>query len=313
MTRVYWTPDCGDLAREVVRANLSSPDAARWTIETFVDGEKRYLFDPNNVKDQETILVGSTHSPEALVDLLIMASELHYLQARETKIVIPYFGWSTSEREVRAREPQFVGMVEAPAGEYIAHAIARIPGNKSIHVYDIHADAIVSALRGNGTIARHHYCEAVILEMIRGINKKNIVLGTADKSRINWVSNYAEKLVLNDAISLKVRTGQDHTKAHGMFGDVKDCCVIMCDDMVRTGGSAITAAQQFIDHGALEVYLVCTHGVLPEGAIEKLKASGVIKGVLCTDSHPHARLRAEQFPDFVKVYSVAGIIAESLR
>jgi ribose-phosphate pyrophosphokinase len=55
---------------------------------------------------------------------------------------------------------------------------------------------------------------------------------------------------------------------------------------------------------------VATHGIFCEDALDRLRASGAIERVVCTDTHPRAvALRG----DFLEVKSVAPLLAEYLE
>ena len=80
--------------------------------------------------------------------------------------------------------------------------------------------------------------------------------------------------------------------------------------MIRTGGSLVSAARAYKDAGASEVYAVCTHGVFAEESLDRLRKSGVLEGIACTNTRPHVRELADG--DFLRVYSVADLIAQYL-
>ena len=87
--------------------------------------------------------------------------------------------------------------------------------------------------------------------------------------------------------------------------------MVIYDDMIRTGGSLLSAARSYQEAGAGEVYAVCTHGVFAKESLSKLRASGVLKGIACTNTRPHVQALADG--DFLRVHSVAGLIAQFLE
>ena len=94
----------------------------------------------------------------------------------------------------------------------------------------------------------------------------------------------------------------------GVDADVAGRTVAIYDDMLRTGGSMIQAAEAYRDAGAARVVAFTTHLLAADGALEKMKASGAIERIVCTDSHPSAPARAS---DFVKVLPVAPLLAQA--
>jgi ribose-phosphate pyrophosphokinase len=79
--------------------------------------------------------------------------------------------------------------------------------------------------------------------------------------------------------------------------------------MGRTGGSLIKAAKAYLDKGAIAVYAVLTHGVLPAGSVAKLKAAGVFKAIYVTNTHPSAVAQAD---DFLVVNSIATLLTDKV-
>jgi len=86
--------------------------------------------------------------------------------------------------------------------------------------------------------------------------------------------------------------------------------VVIYDDMIRTGGSLISAARSYQEAGASEVYAVCTHGVFAQESLDKIRDSEALEGIACTNTRPHVQSLADG--DFLRVYSVADLIAQFL-
>ena len=100
------------------------------------------------------------------------------------------------------------------------------------------------------------------------------------------------------------------TEITALAADVVDRPVVIYDDMIRTGGSLISAARAYRDAGASEVYAVCTHGVFARESLERIQDSGALQGIACTNTRPHVQDLADG--DFLRVYSVADLIAQFL-
>jgi ribose-phosphate pyrophosphokinase len=61
---------------------------------------------------------------------------------------------------------------------------------------------------------------------------------------------------------------------------------VIYDDMIRTGSSLIQAAKAYTDAGAKKCHAISSHLILPPGALDKLRSSGLFEHILGTDSHP---------------------------
>src|SRR4029079_15756068 len=102
------------------------------------------------------------------------------------------------------------------------------------------------------------------------------------------------------------RLDGSHTSVTGVSAHVAGKKVVIYDDMIRTGGSLIQAAQAYRDAGAASIDAIATHGVLPADSADRIRASGLFGRLVVTDSHPRAvALRS----DFVEAEPVAPLRA----
>jgi ribose-phosphate pyrophosphokinase len=93
--------------------------------------------------------------------------------------------------------------------------------------------------------------------------------------------------------------------------------VIIYDDMIRTGGSLLNAAHAYRDAGARRIAAICTHGLFPGDALERLEKSGLFFGIVATNSHPRAvalasQGRADGHGRLLAVESVGPLLASHL-
>jgi ribose-phosphate pyrophosphokinase len=82
--------------------------------------------------------------------------------------------------------------------------------------------------------------------------------------------------------------------------------VILVDDEVLTAGSACEAIQILRDHGALEIYLSFTHGLLVPPAADNLRAHNIAE-IVTTNTVP---IPSEKRLPNMKVLSVASLLSE---
>ncbi|MFT3693556.1 MAG: phosphoribosyltransferase family protein [Kofleriaceae bacterium] len=95
-----------------------------------------------------------------------------------------------------------------------------------------------------------------------------------------------------------------------MSAQVNGKNVVIYDDMIRTGGSLINAAQAYRDAGATKIAAVATHGLFPGDSLARIQATNLFEQVATTDSHPRAvSLRSR----YLQVDSTASLLAEHLR
>lgn len=96
-------------------------------------------------------------------------------------------------------------------------------------------------------------------------------------------------------------TGETSIRApQGLLVRGKD--VVIVDDMISTGGTIAKAAKVAKDGGARSVTAACTHALLSEGAMDKMKAAGVGE-LVATDTVPSPYSKVTVAPliaDFIK-------------
>jgi ribose-phosphate pyrophosphokinase len=64
-----------------------------------------------------------------------------------------------------------------------------------------------------------------------------------------------------------------------------------------------------MEAGATSVSAIATHGVFPQDALDRLRASGLFERIVCTDTHPRAR---ELEGPGLEVRSIAPVLARRL-
>lgn len=115
------------------------------------------------------------------------------------------------------------------------------------------------------------------------------------------------ELHLETAYIMKRRISGTETEIVALNAEVKNKNVVIFDDMIRSGSSLIHAAEAYKNAGANNIYVVTIHGVFVAGAIEKLKTCGLIKRILCTNSHINTQKIDD---DFIEIYDISEIFSE---
>lgn len=268
----------------------------------FPDGElyQRIL---TQVNARDVFILGGTICEADTLELFDLACAIVKLGAKTLTIVVPYYGYSTMERSVKAGE-----VVTAKTRARLLSAIPRAREGNRVVLFDLHAEGIPHYFEGDVT-AFHVYGKAFVKKAARRLaGGKDFVLASTDAGRLKWVQSLAEDLQVDAAAALKKRVG-DKVQLVAVAAQVKGKFVVIYDDMIRTGGSLIQAAQAYKDAGAIGIAAICTHGIFPGEALKKLKDSGLFTQIVCTDSHPRVlSLKGE----FLKVETVAGLLVDQL-
>lgn len=257
--------------------------AGSLTRKNFPDGESYHRFDDlSQITGQDVLIIGGTVDDAETMELYDMAVSIVKNGVRSLQIIVPYFGYSTMERAVKLGE-----VVKAKTR---ATLLSSIPSgsypNKIIFV-DIHSEGIPHYLEGS-TQGVHCYAKPIIIDACHEKFGKDFVLGSTDAGRAKWVESLANDMGVDCAIIIKRRISGSETKVSGINADVTGKVVVIYDDMIRTGGSLVGAAEAYLNAGASEVHAIATHGVLPEDSLQKIQSKGVIKSITVTDTHPRA-------------------------
>ncbi|MCL4458980.1 MAG: ribose-phosphate pyrophosphokinase [Chloroflexi bacterium] len=252
------------------------------------------------VREQDVFVIQPTCSPvnQSIMELLIMIDALKRASAARITAVVPYYGYSRTDKKDQPRVPI--------TARLIADLIT-VAGANRLLTMDLHAGQIqgffsipVDELTAFFTFVRY-FMEKPLEDVI-------IVspdLGSAKRGR-----NFAERLNAPLAVIEKRRLGnQSRSEILNIIGDVAHKRAVIIDDEVDTAGSLMDAEKVLLEAGALEIYACCTHAVLSGPAIENLRSS-TIKELVTTDTIP---LQPHKCLDKIRVLSVAPLFAETIQ
>ncbi|HLT32112.1 MAG TPA: ribose-phosphate diphosphokinase [Myxococcaceae bacterium] len=287
---------------------LQEEGALPGEVEThhFPDGE-RYQRILTDVDGKDVALLAGTISEADTLELFDLASGLIEEGARTLTLLMPYYGHATMERAVRPGE-----IVTAKTRARLISAIPLAPGGNRLFVLDVHTEGLPYYFEGS--IRPHHlYAKPLILEVVRGMRgegEEEVVLACTDAGRAKWVESLANDLGIHASFVFKRRDETGRTHVTAMSAQVEGRRVVLYDDMIRTGGSLIGAARAYRDAGAVGLSAVATHGLFPEGSMERLHGSGLFDRIVVTDSHPRVLPWAGKG---LEVVSVAPLLMQVLR
>ncbi len=297
---VFTTAAYDYLGRAIAAAN-------QWDIgaiarREFPDGEhyRRIDTDP---EDRDVILVGGTIDDAATLELYDLACGLVSGGAYRLRMVIPFFGYATMERSIRAGE-----IVTAKTRARLLSSIPMASRGTQVFLLDLHVEAVAHYFEGELRPV-HVSARSLVTAAARRLGGGDFVIACTDAGRAKWVEALANDLHVDVAFVYKRRHDAD-TEVTGVSARVEGKRVVIYDDMIRTGGSLINAAKAYRDAGAIAIDAVATHGLFPGTSLERLRQSGLFGRISTTDSHPRALALADSF---LHVDSTAGVLAEHLK
>jgi ribose-phosphate pyrophosphokinase len=262
----------------------------------FADGETYHAF-PRDVSGVDMVIISSTHTDGTLLELLDLIAGGRYWNARSVNVIIPYLGYSTMERA----KPE---SGEIPKGVTRTRLIFRTRPDYVAFV-DLHSEAVLHAHSGE-VKTRHLWTEDIAAQKIRDMNLSDYVLVSPDYGFSKRVARVAGILDCPHTAANKDRYDVDKTIVNQLSSAVKGKTAIICDDMIRTGGSMLQTADRCYEAGAADVMFMATHLILSGDARERFQAKGV-KRIIGADTYPGSKTGG-----LLEVYSVAPIIAKEL-
>ncbi|MEW6288804.1 MAG: ribose-phosphate diphosphokinase [Thermodesulfobacteriota bacterium] len=263
----------------------------------FTDGEIYHAF-PEDIAGRDVVIVGATHNDQSHLELIDLIDGCHYYRARTVNVVIPFLGYSTMEQAKPDSN-------EIPKGITRTRQIFRARPD-FVAFIDLHSEAVLHAHQGD-VQTLHINTTNLIVQKIRELQLGNFVLVSPDYGRSKWVARLAGQLNAPHTAADKDRYAMDKTMVHQVASVVKDKLVIICDDMIRTGGSIIQTAQRCREAGARDTILFATHLVLAGQSRQKFKDHGIGK-IIGADTYPGV-----ESDELLDVFSVAPLVASTLK
>jgi ribose-phosphate pyrophosphokinase len=285
---------------EKIASRLNDP-LGKIMMQNFPDGEFLARID-EDVRGRDVFVVQPTCPPvnEHLMELLIILDSLKRASCARITAVLPYYGYARQDRKDQGRVPI--------TAKLVANLITSAGANRVLAL-DLHA----AQIQGFFDIPLDHlHAAPVINEYIRSLNipERDLVVFSPDEGSIKRALIHQKKLGGSIAVVDKRRISPTETKQANLIGaSVEGKVAVIFDDMISTATSVVGAAMVAKHHGAREVYVCATHGVLCGGAIESLR-SAPIKEIVITDSIP---LPPEKQLPNVRVLSISRLLAEAIK
>ena len=265
--------------------------------KVFADGEIYHAF-PEAIAGKALIIVGSTHDQDSHQELMDLIQGGRYMNAASVNVVIPYLGYSTMER---AKRESF----EIPKGVTRTRQIFRARPDFVAFV-DLHSEAVLHA-HGGEISTKHIWTGELVVEHLQKMDLGDFVLVSPDYGFSKQVAKLASLLDCPHTAADKDRYDTDKTIVSQVSSVVKGRTAVICDDMIRTGGSIIQTAERCLDAGATRTAVMATHLVMAGEARQRFLDSPITK-VIGSDSYP-----GRKSDDLLEVYSIAPLLARILR
>lgn len=284
-----------ELAREI--ADYMGIELSDSTVTRFADGELNINIS-ETVRGHDVFIIQSTSSPvnEHYMELLIMIDALIRASAKTVNVVMPYYGYSRQDRKAMSRQPISARLVAD---------LLEVAGATRVLSMDLHA----AQIQGFFKIPIDNFEASPI--MVRYIKEKkldNFVIVSPDHGGATRARKFAENFNAPLAIIDKRRPRPNVVEVMSIIGDVQGKNCIIVDDIVDTAGSVTEAALALVKAGAKDIYVIATHPVLSDPAIERLQ-NCQIKEFITTNS-----IKLPEYKKIPKItqLSIAKILGQGI-
>ncbi len=276
-------------------------EPGRLEIKRFPDGEK-YLRVHNNVQGQDVAVVQSLYGDlrnEHIFEYLLLVDTLRDLGARSITGIVPYLAYA--RQDSRFFPGEAVSIV----------SLARFfeaAGTTSLLTVEGHLHRLGDVSKVFKVPARNLSAMTLLGQYAReNLRPRKPVVVAPDEEADPWAATVAKELDAEHIVFRKKRIrkeGTTHSRVEVDPGEanLKGRDVVFADDIVSTGGTLAEGAKACKRKGARRIFAVCTHPVLADGALKRIRAAGILK-VVGTDT----------IPSPISKVSVAPIIARALK
>jgi ribose-phosphate pyrophosphokinase len=245
------------------------------SVTSFPDGES-FVKINENIRGADVYLIQSTCPPtnHHLMELLIMIDAARRASANRITAVIPFYGYARQDRKDQPRVPI--------TAKLVANLLVAAGANRVLAM-DLHSQQI----QGFFDIPVDHlYASPVFFKYFaEHLKTPNLVVCSPDVGGMKMAAAYADVLGAGLGMVGKKRKSATNVEAINVVGDVKDCDVLLVDDITETAGTLTAAAKLLRENGARSVRAAVSHCVLNERGYERL-SSGLIDELITTNSVP---------------------------
>ena len=269
-------------------------------ITRFIDNECR-VYVKEDVRGKNVFILQSLSqiADQHLVELCLIGQAVKDLGASSATAVIPWMGYSKQDKAFRSGE--------AVSAQLVAKFIEAAGFDRVITI-ELHSEKLTPFFTIGVTELSTHNLLASSLR--KEIEIESAVVVSPDKGGQSRSERFANKLGLSVVYLRKVR---DLTTGRIRIADASESVegkrVIIFDDIINTGETAIRSSEYLASIGAKNIHFLATHAVLAGEAGTLLQRSP-IDMIIVTDT---IQLPKDKTFPKLRVVTVAPFLAEEIR
>ncbi len=236
-----------------------------------------------------------------IMEQLLMVDALKRASAKRITVILPFYGYARQDKKHRGREPISARLIAD---------LFHTAGADRLMTVDLHTSQIQGFFDGP---VDHLFATPLLVRHVADVvdDRRNITVVSPDAGRVRVAERWTDMLGSPLAIIHKRRDLDTPNEARMLeiVGEVEGRTCVVIDDMIDTGGTIVKAADVLFEHGAGEVIVAASHGILSGPAIERLKNSAV-REVIVTDTLP---IPQDKRFDKLTVLPIAPLIARAVQ
>ena len=270
---------------------------------TFADSETHVVIE-GDVAKKDVYIVQSTSYPtnDNLMELLLLVEAAAFAGASRITAVMPFFGYRRQEKRSIPGEALSFSLVAK---------LLKTAGVNRVMVMDLHKHRSRKFFEEVDIECIELAAFPVFIDYLIQKDRTNLMILAPDKGSVPSSADYAQRLGIPMIVANKTRstTTKDTVSFEDMVADVKGKDILIIDDEINTAATLAGVVNMMNARGAKTITVGCTHAVLSEPAIERMRGAGITE---CLITDTIAQPKEKQLPLF-QTLSVIPLFAEALK
>jgi ribose-phosphate pyrophosphokinase len=252
-----------------------------YTINQFADTESHFSIPGYENIEKKTVLLVYQFSLEFSVDnqlfkLLLLSQKIKELKAQELILLLPYCAYS---RQDACTDYGSRGII------HLVVELLKSAGVDELFVCEMHNASVVpeTAIPLHVVDLSLFWADIIAKNIISQNRGSLFCIASPDEGGRQRTRKVAQLLDIDHVFLRKKRIAVDCSAVFELVGDVKDKAIILLDDILNTGTTAVSASALLKKQGAKDVFGCFTHAVFSSNA-KKLHTNSVFKKIYISDT-----------------------------
>jgi ribose-phosphate pyrophosphokinase len=235
---------------------------------------------------------------ENLMELLLMIDAARGASAGRITAVIPHYSYARSDKKDAPR---------ISIGGRLVADLLKSSGADRVLTMTLHSPQVQAFFRV--PVDQLHALNE-LAEHFRRDDLSNTIVVSPDLGNAKTATTFSRMLGTPVAAGAKQRFENDQVRITSMIGDVTGKDVIVLDDEIANGSTILEVLRLLADEGVESVKVACTHGILSNGAVQRIASVPAVTEIVCTNTVPIAE---EKHDPKLTVLTVAPAFAKAIH